>query len=840
MAELEYSFWHDAPETAFQKLRSTPAGLSAAEAAKRLLASGRSTPDGAEWWPVLRLLIRQFTSPLILILVFAVALSFSLGETTNATLIFAILLMTGLMGFFQEFRAGRAVKKLRSMVHATSSVYRDGKLTRVKLEQIVPGDVISLAAGDIVPGDCLLTKAKDLHVNEAALTGESFPAEKDTGLVPENTPLDKRSNALFMGSHIINGEGDALVICTGGKTELGRMTASLLEAPEETNFEKGINQFGFMLMRLTFILATGILILNLSFHQPIIESILFALALAVGLAPELLPAIMTTTLSAGAVRMSKKQVIVKKLSAIQNLGAIDILCSDKTGTLTTGSVEVQSTVGINNKPSSKVRQYAWLNARFETGFSNPLDEALRKLEDMQDTGFTKFDEVPYDFIRKRLSIVVEKDGRHLMITKGALKNVLEVCDRAEDEDGIMAPIETKRAAIFDIFENCSGQGFRTIGIAWKDITGDPVINKDDEREMVFLGFIFLYDPPKPRIDDTVRNLKKLGIRLKMITGDNRLVASHLGHMIGLKNIRLLTGEDMRNISDEGLPARALRSNVFAEIDPSQKERLVRALRQTGHVIGYIGDGINDASALRTADVGISVDSAADVAREASDLILLKKDLDVLRDGILEGRKTYINTLKYIFITTSANFGNMFSLAGISLFIPFLPMLPQQILLINFLSDIPALGIAGDRVDEEQLSKPKRWNVKLIKKFMTVFGLQSSLFDYLTFLTLLLLFRVDQAHFQSGWFIESVITELMILLIIRTTRPVFRSKPSRFLLFASLGVGLFVIVLPYLHLGKMIGFAPLPLPLLISMIGIAALYGVLIETSKGIFFRRFNL
>ncbi len=833
-------FWEQTPEMLFSQLASSPAGLGEKTARRRLKALKSRKSRRPPWWNVLLLFLGQFKSPLVLILVFAVGLSASLGDVANAAIISFILLLTGVLGFWQEYKADRAVKRLQALVHSTAKVRRSGKVKKVRLEKIVPGDVVLLAAGDMAPGDCRLLTARDLHVNEATLTGESFPAEKYPGVCPAETPLISRTNVLFQGSNIVNGEAEALVVFTGSETELGRIGERLAETTPETAFEKGINRFGLLILRLTFLLAAGILILNLFFDKPVIASILFSLALAVGMAPELLPAILATTLSAGAERMSKKKVIVKRLVAIQNLGAVNILCSDKTGTLTTGEVKVFATNGLNNMPSAKTRLYAWLNAYYETGFSNPLDEALRKMEGMDPAGYAKFDEVPYDFIRKRLSIVVEKDGKHIMITKGALENVLEVCQTAEDEDGHLAPVKQVSKSILENFRVHSAEGFRTIGVAWKDVTGDPVINKDDERGMTFLGFIFLYDPPKPGIEATILSLERLGVGFKVITGDNRLVARHTALLMGIKKPSVLTGSDLRQISDEALPEKALKTNVFAEVEPYQKERLIRALRSRERVVGYLGDGINDANALRAADVGISVEGAVDVAKEASDLVLLEKNLDVLKEGILEGRKTYNNTLKYIFITTSANFGNMFSLAGISLFIPFLPMLPQQILLLNFLSDIPALGIAADRVDEEQLARPKRWNLGLIKRFMTVFGLQSSLFDYFTFAMLLLVFHVDEAHFQSGWFVESVLTEVLILLIIRTVRPAWRSRPSRFLVLAAVVVALTAVAIPFSPVGALVGFQPLPWSLLAGMAGIACLYGIMAEATKRQFFRRFQL
>lgn len=828
------------PEMLWERLKARPGGLTQAEAAERLRSQRSQTMVQPAWLQALWLLLAQFKSPLVLLLVVAVGLSAALGDSTNAIIILAILLLTGALGFWQEFRADQAVRKLRAMVRISVTVRRDDTWQTVRMEQIVPGDIVRLTAGDLVPGDCLLLQAKDLHVNEATLTGESFPVEKNTGVCPEGTPLNRQTNVLFQGSSVINGTAEAIVAKTGNDTELGKLAQQLRHGSEETAFEKGINHFGYLIMRLTFLLAASILMLNLFAGRPVADSMLFALALAVGLAPELLPAIMVTTLAAGAQRMAAKSVIVKKLASIQNLGAINILCSDKTGTLTTGKVQVHATVDIQNRPSEQVRQYAWLNACFQTGFSNPLDEAFRQMDDMDAAGFTKIDEVPWDFIRKRLSIVVDKNGKQLMLTKGALKNVLEICRFAELAPGQIGPLAEVKQQILDNFKARSAEGFRTLGIAWKDVTGDPVIDKDDEQDMVFLGFIFLFDPPKPNIQETLKSLKSLGITLKIITGDNHLVARHTAQLIGIVKPRILTGAELRRISDEALPARALRTDIFAEVEPNQKERLIRAFRNGGNVTGYLGDGINDATALRAADVGISVDSAVDVAKEASDMILLGKNLDVFREGIIEGRKTYLNTLKYIFITTSANFGNMISLACISLFIPFLPLLPQQILLLNFLSDIPALGIAGDRVDSEQLAQPKRWNIRLIRRFMVVFGLQSSLFDALTFALLLLLFHTNEEHFQSGWFFVSAVTELLMLLIVRTARPALQSKPSRFILVSSLLVVLTVLIIPYLPVGAALGFEPLPLPLQAGLIGIAMLYGILVEQTKKLFFRHATL
>lgn len=785
----------------------------------------------------LRLFGRQFSSPLVLLLVFAALLSTSLGDRENALVLFAILLLMGTVGFWQEYRADRAVQQLRALLHTTCTVQRGAHTRKIPITQVVPGDVVLLTAGDLVPGDCLLLAATDLHVNESALTGESFPVEKEVGLTPEDAPLTERRNALFEGSSVMSGAGKVVVVNTGADTEFGRISASMEKIAPQTAFQAGIHRFGNMLLRMTLLLSGGILIFNLFFGKPIADSILFSIALAVGLAPELLPAIMVTTLSAGASRLAREQVIVKKLDAIQNLGSMNILCSDKTGTLTTGEALVAATTGVDGQPSVRVRLFAFLNAFFETGFVNPIDAAIRRIPDVDIGNFVKKDEVPYDFERKRLSIVVHSDGGDWMITKGALTNVLEVCRQVEMPDGRIVELPAVQEEIRRYYETQSAQGYRLIGIAWKDVSGDPVIDKSDEADMVFLGFILLEDPAKVGIADTVRHLESLGITLKIITGDNRLAAAHLAQSIGIPHDPILTGPEISRIDEPALARRAEGVGLFAEVEPQQKERLIRALRSQGHVVGYLGDGINDAPALKAADVGISVDAAVDVAKEAADIVLMQKDLEVLRKGVLDGRKTYLNTLKYIFITTSANFGNMFSLAGISVFLPWLPLLPSQILTLNFLSDIPALTIASDRVDEEGLAQPKRWDIGLIRRFMIVFGLQSALFDYLTFAVLLLGFKAGEQMFQTGWFLESVMTEIAVLLLIRTTRPVFQSRPSGWLVLTS-GLTLVVtLLLPYSPLATAIGLHPLPPFLFGGVIGIALLYALMVETTKKRFFAR---
>jgi len=832
---MKNDFWLQSADAWLKTLNTTKTGLSRREANRRLRLLRQTEKTPPEWWNAVSLFFRQFKNPLVLLLAVAVALAAVLGDFTNSAIIFAILLFTGVLGFWQEYKADKVVKKLRELVKSVVLVCRDGVWGKVAQTDIVAGDCIRLSAGDKIPGDCLLLVSTDLYVNEAALTGESFPVEKDAVPTSSEDETQQKRHVLFQGCNVVSGVADALVVKTGKDTELGKIALDLQSAEAPTAFERGINDFGYLLIRLTLFLAIGILVLNLLLGRPAIESIFFALALAIGMAPELLPAIMMTTLSSGALRMAEQKVVVKKLAAIQNLGAIDVLCSDKTGTLTEGVVNVHAALDWQGKPSEKVRQYAYLNAFFESGFSNPIDLALRVLPGLSAEGFSKVDEVPYDFIRKRLSVVVEQDGKHWMITKGALQNVLDVCQWAEREGAEPTRLDSVRDNILSDNERNAREGYRALGLACKDVTGDPLIKRDDEAGMIFLGTILLFDPPKADAKSTINNLTKAGVRLKIISGDSEHTVRHTAELVGLSISKVLTGKQLQHITDDALPTLASKTDLFAEMEPYQKERIIRALRAKGHVVGYLGDGINDAPALKAADVGISVDSGVDVAKEAAQIVLLDKNFDVLLNGIMEGRRTYVNTLKYIFITTSANFGNMFSLAGVSLMLPFLPLLPKQILLLNFLSDIPALFIASDKVDEETLQQPKKWDIKLIRRFMYVFGAQSSVFDYLTFGALLLVFKAQESTFQTAWFVESVVTEVLILLVIRTTRRAWRSRPSPWLLWSGVAVIAGTMLLPYLPFAPLLGLQPLPPGLLASMVGIAGAYGLLSEYVKGKFF-----
>ncbi|MGA7722550.1 MAG: magnesium-translocating P-type ATPase [Ignavibacteriaceae bacterium] len=840
MDQIPTAFWSASETDILKNLNTTKDGLKTGEARQRLAQYGANTLKPPKRSDDFTLLVGQFKSPLILILLFATALSFFLGDTVDAYIILSIVLASGLLGFWQERGASNAVKKLLSIVQIKAAVMRDGSSKEIPVEEIVPGDVVVLHAGDIIPGDGLIQDSKDLFVDEAMLTGETFPAEKTSSVLPAETALGQRTNSLWMGTHVVSGSATALIVRTGKDTEFGKVSDRLKLRPPETEFEHGIKQFGYFLMEVTLLLVVAIFAINVYLARPVMDSFLFSLALAVGLTPQLLPAIISINLSHGAKRMAEKKVIVKRLSSIENFGSMNVICSDKTGTLTEGTVQLQSALNVDGAPSDKVFLHSYLNSFYQTGFKNPIDEAICNFKKLDLSGYQKQDEIPYDFNRKRLSILVSQNGSHLMVTKGALKNVLEVCSSAEDSSGAVVDISTVQDKIQQHFEEFSNKGFRTLGVAYKNITTDSNITKDQETGMTFSGFIVLFDPPKPNIIDTITNLKNLGVALKVITGDNHLVAVNVAQQIGLKNTKILTGPDLNNMSDTALMNTVGGVDVFAEIEPNQKERIIIALKKAGNVVGYMGDGINDASAIHAADVGISVDSAVDVAKDAADIVLLEKDLGVLVQGVREGRATFANTLKYVFMATSANFGNMFSMAGASLLLKFLPLLPKQILLTNLMTDFPEMTIATDSVDKEMIEYPRRWNIKAIRKFMITFGIISSVFDYLTFGVLLFILHAGEVQFRTAWFVESVASASLIVLVIRSRRPFFRSQPGKYLLIATLTIVAVTIILPFTPIAGILGFSPLSLPLFIYIALIILLYIVTAEVAKNIFYKRVNL
>lgn len=739
------AYWSRSVDEIMETLESSAQGLDSSTAAARLKEHGANTLT-ADHSPVraVRLFLERFSSPLVLILIFAASVAFIVHDWLNAVIVLGIVVITAVLSFIVEFRSTRAVEKLQQQVAVRATVLRDGQTQSVSVKDVVPGDIVVLTAGSLIPGDGLLIEAKDFHVTQALLTGETFPVEKQPGIVAEDAALVDRSNCVFMGTSVRSGTARALVVQTGAATRFGQIAGKLALRTPETEFERGLRHFGILLVRVMVVIVLAILAINIILHHPTIETVLFAMALAVGLSPEMLPAIMTITLSRGAKTMAGHGVIVKRLNAIENLGSMDVFCTDKTGTLTKGVVELDRTLDITGQDSDRVMQLACLNSSFETGLSNPLDEAV--IAAAVKRGLTtqdheKLDEIPYDFTRKRLSIVVRQktDGTCRLITKGALQNVLAACDRVQTGQET-APLDEQYTRIIQQrFADWSAEGYRVLGVAHKSVpeqTGH--YSRDDEEQMIFDGFLLFFDPPEENVHDVLNALEHLGVQLKIITGDNRHVARHVAEAVGFQVERIITGADLDRMRDEALWHLAPQVNLFAEVDPNQKERIITALQKTGHVVGYLGDGINDAPALHAADVGISVDQAVDVAKEAADFVLMEHDLEVLRKGINEGRRTFANTIKYIFITTSANFGNMISMAIASLFLPFLPLLAKQILLNNFLSDIPALGIADDNVDRDWEVKPHRWDIRLIRNFMLTFGLVSVVFDLVTFGVLLAL------------------------------------------------------------------------------------------------------
>jgi len=830
------SFWSISTTELLKKLQVTVSGLTSNEAKDRLKEYGLNRLKPQKRSDAFTLLLSQFKSPIILILLAATGLSIFLHNLVDASIILTIVIISGLLSFWQEFSASNAVAKLLAIVQINVTVLRNKKQQDIRIEDIVPGDIVLLNAGDIVPGDCLMLESNDLFVDEAMLTGETYPVEKSVEVLPVETALAKRTNTVWMGTHVVSGTAKVLVIFTAKDTEFGKVSERLKLKPLETEFERGIRRFGYFLGEVTLILVVLIFAINVYLHRPVLEAFLFSLALAVGLTPQLLPAIISINLAHGAKKMAEKKVIVKRLASIENFGSMNIICSDKTGTLTEGIVEVQAALDVSGEANDNVFQYAYQNAYYQTGFTNPIDAAIVKYKKIDLKGYKKQDEIPYDFLRKRLTIAVKHDNESIMITKGALVNILEVCTNAETKDGKIVGIASMQKQIQKNFEEFSNQGFRTLGIAYKKLSSNSPITKNDEKDMTFVGFLTLFDPPKSNIAETIASLKKLGISLKIITGDNQLVAASLSKKMGLAENKIITGTQLRQLSDAALLRQVSSINVFAEIEPNQKERIIIAMKKAGNVVGYMGDGINDASALHAADVGISVDTGADVAKDAADIVLLEKDLSVLVEGVREGRTTFANTLKYVFMATSANFGNMFSMAGISLFIPFLPLLPKQILLTNLLTDFPEMTIATDNVDDEMVDHPRRWDIKAIRKFMITFGLVSSVFDYLTFGLLLLVLHANESQFRTGWFMESVISASMIVLVIRSRKPFFKSKPGKYLLIATLSIAAITIIFPFTPLGNVFGFSPLSFTTYLLLMLIVALYIFAAEITKTVFYK----
>lgn len=842
-AELN-AYWSRPAEQVLAQLGSDQnTGLRAAEAAVRLRRYGKNSLSKQKSVTPLVIFLNQFKSPIVFILLFATGVSAVVQDWTDAVIILVIILVSALLSFAQEFSAGNAAEKLKQQVTLRAAVLRDGVEISVPAEEVVPGDILLLSAGSLVQADALVLEARDLFANQSVLTGETFPVEKKPGAAPAEAGLTGQENVVFLGTNIRSGTGKALAVMTGAGTAFGKVAQSLTLRPPETDFERGIRRLGYLLTEVMLILVISIFALNVYFQKPVLDSMLFSIALAVGLTPQLLPAIIEINLARGAKSMAAAGVIVRRLSAIENFGSLTVLCTDKTGTLTEGVVRLENAMDPAGNPSPDVFRLAYLNAHFQTGLSNPLDQSILSGAQPDISAVRKINEIPYDFVRKRLTVVVceESDscGQSVrMITKGAFEPMLECCSSVQEGDQEVPLTADRRAALLKRYEEWSQQGIRVLGVAAREHALKDTFSREDEVELCFSGFLLFFDPPKAGVKETVAALEALGITLKIITGDNRLVALHTVQALEIPVSGVLTGAEINHMTDEALWQAASRTSIFAEVDPNQKEKILLALKKMGEVVGYMGDGVNDAPALHSADVGISVQNAVDVAREAADLVLLRSDLAVLRDGMLEGRRTFSNTMKYVFMATSANFGNMFSVAVASLFLPFLPMLPKQILLINLLTDLPEMTIAQDAVDAvdaEDLRRPRRWDIGMIRRFMLVFGPLSSLFDLLTFGVLLLL-GADAVHFRTGWFVESILSAAGVVLVLRTHLAITRSRPSRALLLATALVGLAALALPYTFLAAPLGFAPLPAQTLAIVMGIVLVYLVTAELTKRWFHR----
>lgn len=817
--------WKLPPAELVARLGSGDDGLTSAEAAARLTRLGPNELGRRERPGLLRLLTRQVTNPLTVILLVAAVVSGLAGEWTDVAIILVIVGLSSATAAWREFDSGRALERLSARIATRARVVRDGAEQRVEVAAVVPGDVLVLAAGSIIPADAVLLEARDLHTSEAVLTGESFPVEKRPGALPDAATLGERLNFLYFGTQVRSGTARAVAVATAQDTEYGQIAERLRVRPPETEFDRGLRRFGGLLVRVMLTMTLVVLALNLLIEKPPIESLLFAAALAVGLSPELLPAILTYNLTRSAAAMAEAGVLVRRLPAIENFGSMDILCTDKTGTLTEGTMRLHAAIDEREAPSERVRRLACWNAALQTGIANPLDDALVEALAGEPTP-RKLDEVPYDFVRKRLSVVVEPDGEPLLVSKGAVPQVLAVCRDMS---------EARRAACDALVERASRDGFRVLAVATRVVPRRPMYSRDDERELELSGFLLFADPPKAEVAAAIAALRELGVQLKLITGDNLHVARHIAARVGLSAERTLTGAELATKGPEALWHLAESTDLFAEVDPDQKERIILALKKTGHVVGYMGDGINDVPAFHAADVGVSVESAVDVAREAADFVLLRRDLDMLRRGIIAGRTTFANTLKYVLTTTSANLGNMLSMAAASIALPFFPLLAGQILLNNFLSDVPAFGLATDAVDEEWLRRPRRWDMGQLERFMFSFGALSSAFDVLMFIALLFVFRAAAEQFRTAWFVESLLTELAVALVLRTRGPALRSRPGRVLLVSTGAVALVAVALPYTPAGALFGFVFLPPAMLAAVLAITAAYVVATEGFKRVFF-----
>ncbi len=833
-------FWQIALADLERQLGADRNGLSSAEVAARRLRYGPNTLEERRRLSLSLKFLSRFRNPLVLILLAAAAISALTGDLASFIIISTIVLMSAVLDTVQEHRAEEAAEHLKVSVALKEQVLRDGQEVTVLGQDLVPGDVVLLSAGDLVPADGRLLEARDFFVNEALLTGESFPTEKharDEGV--DSAEVANATNAAFMGSSVMNGSARLMVCGTGLATQLGEISSSLRRTPPPSALDLGTHKFGMLIVRFTEVLVLFVLLINLLFHRPWLESFLFAVALAVGLTPELLPMIVSVTLARGAIRMAKAQVIVKRLGAINDLGSMDVLCTDKTGTLTEAKIKLARQVTLSGAGSERVLDLAWLNSHFQAGLRNPLDAAILESGPPRGAGWGKIDEAPFDFQRRRVSVLVEREGHRLLITKGAPEDVIRCASRYEEpgKPELLPLDDTARIRATKLFDGLSADGFRALGVAWREMEPDcAAATAADERDLVFSGFIVFFDPPKASAGAAIAALGIKGVGVKILTGDNEHVTQHVCSELGIPITGLLTGAEIEKLSDESLAARLEETNIFCRVTPVQKNRVILGLKHRGHVVGFLGDGINDAPSLHTSDVGISVDGAVDVAKDAADIILLQQDLGALDRGIIEGRRAFGNIMKFIMMAMSSNFGNMFSMAGATLILPFLPMLPVQILLNNLLYAVSEMPIPMDEVDSEITERPEHWDMQFIRNFMLVLGPVSSIFDFLTFGLLLLVFHANEALFQTGWFIESLATQVLVIFVLRTRRNPLRSRPHPLLAATSIAVVVLAILLPFTPLGAWFGFVPPSTAFLIAIAGLTLSYLLLAQGAKWAFYR----
>jgi len=834
---------HSVPlKTLFERLQSSEEGLTGVEARKRLDTYGPNETTGKKRRSGPVQFLRLFLNPLVAILLLASVVSAILGDRINASIIIAIVLLSNILNFVQTYQSQNAAEKLRAGVAPTATARRDGAWAEIPRRALVPGDMIRLTAGDLVPADARLTQAADLHMQQAALTGESLPVEKNADDVDD--PAESFAgahNSVFLGTSVVSGTGCALVTATGRNTAFGDIAARLAKRPPETEFERGIKGFGLLIMQTVFFLVLFIFLVGILGHHQPFETVLFAVSLAVGLTPEFLPMITTVTLGQGAMRMAKQKVIVKHLESIQNFGSIDTLCSDKTGTLTSGETQLIGSLDLQKQEADHVLLFGYLNSSYETGIKSPLDRAILQHGDLDISAYSKVSEVPFDFERRCLSVIVQHEDERLLITKGAPESILPRCSSYEvnserkpldDTDGNV------RAECVKLYQDLSSQGYRVLAVAYRTITSQETYGKADEQALVLLGFLTFADPPKADVAQVLQALRNDGVQVKILTGDNELVTRHVCEQVGLDGDRIVLGSDLDHMSDSALSHVVEQVNVFARVSPAQKNRIILALKSRRHVVGYIGDGINDAPSLHAADVGISVSTGVDVAKDAASIILLEQSLQVLHQGILEGRRAFGNVIKYLLMGTSSNFGNMFSMAGAYVFLPFLPMLPTQILLNNFLYDLSQVTIPTDHVDASFIRKPQHWDIKLIRNFMLFIGPISSIFDFLTFFLMLRIFSAGERLFHTGWFVESLATQTLVLFIIRTAGNPLRSRPSRPLAITTVLIVAIGILLPYTPLAGLLGFTPLPPLYFLFLVAMTTLYLLLVELVKRRLMRRY--